>query len=150
MLSLKQLGTVSVYHDQFKFLLGKVDLTKKHTVNIFLNGLKNVIQPQVRMFILKILYQTFALAKLQETTLQTLARKAPLLPTPSNLPKPIHQQPITIPKQPSLLSNLQESTTQEATPIIHQESTTIFKNYFHHLHPFKFPQPQIHSRNTTH
>ena len=82
LLSLKQLSTVSDYHDQFKFLLGKVDLTEEHTINIFLNGLKNVIQPQVRMFIPKTLFQAFALAKLQETTLQTLARKAPLPPTP--------------------------------------------------------------------
>ena len=71
------------------------------------------------MFIPKTLYQAFALAKLQETTLQTLVRKAPLLPTPSNLPKPIHQEPITIPKQPPILPNHQEFTTQEETPIIH-------------------------------
>ena len=48
------------------------------------------------------------------------------------------------------MPNHQESTIQEETPINQQESTTIFKNYLHHLHPFKFPQPQIHSRNTTH
>ena len=98
LLSLKQLGTVFDYHNQFKFLLGKIDLIDEHTTNIFLNGLKNVIQPQIRMFKPKTLYQAFALAKLQETTFQTLTRKAPLLPTPSNLPKPIHQEPITIPK----------------------------------------------------
>ena len=91
------MGTVFDYHDEFKFLLGKVDLTTKHVISIFLYGLKNVIQPLVRMFISKTLYQAFALAKLQETALQTLqkelasvARKAPLLLTPPNLPKPIY------------------------------------------------------------
>ena len=61
LLNLKQLGTVSHYHDQFEYLLGMVDLSEEYTISFFLNGLKLVIQ-QVKMFMPKNLNQAYTLA----------------------------------------------------------------------------------------
>ena len=62
LLSLTQTGTVANYHDQFEFLLGRVDLTEEYAVSFYLNGLKKVIQQPVRMFMPKTLHQAYALA----------------------------------------------------------------------------------------
>ena len=43
LLSLKQTGTVSSYHDQFECLLGKVEQSKEYAVSFYLNGLKKVL-----------------------------------------------------------------------------------------------------------
>ena len=58
LLTLKRKGKVSTYHDQFEFLLGRVELSKEYKVSFFLNDLKPVIQQQVRMFMPKTLNQT--------------------------------------------------------------------------------------------
>ena len=84
------MGTVFDYHDEFKFLLGKVDLTTKHVISIFLYGLKNVIESQVRMFKPKTLYQAFALAKLQELPFKLLLGKLDYYPHHQTYQKPIH------------------------------------------------------------
>ena len=112
LLALKQTGKVCDYHDQFEFLLGRVELSEEYVVSFFLNGLKNVIQQSVKMFMPKTLSQAYALAHLQETTLKTLQQElnlnhkkpypllttpnyqsrisssSPLLPTPRYPPKP--------------------------------------------------------------
>ena len=44
LLDLKQIGTFSIYHDQFEFLLGRVDLIEEYAISFFLSGLKPVIQ----------------------------------------------------------------------------------------------------------
>ena len=94
LLKLKQTGIVSEYHDLFEFWLGRVDISEGYAVSFFLNGLKPIIQHQVKMFMPKTLAQAYALAQLQENSLKTLQqelapqfKKPPLLPTPSNLPK---------------------------------------------------------------
>ena len=55
LLKLKQTGMVSEYHDLFEFWLGKVDISEGYAVSFFLNGLKPVIQQQVKMFMPKTL-----------------------------------------------------------------------------------------------
>ena len=94
LLNLKQAGTVSQYHDQFEFLLGRVDLSEDYAISFFLSGLKPVIQHQVKMFMPKTLNQAYTLAQLQETSLKTLqqelhfsSKKPPLLSYPSIQPK---------------------------------------------------------------
>ena len=66
---------VSQYHDQFEFLLGRVDLIEEYAINFFLNGLKPMIQHQVKMFMPKTLNQAYILAQLQETSLKTLQQE---------------------------------------------------------------------------
>ena len=60
--TLKQSGTISNYHDQFEFLLGKVDLSEEYVISSLLSGLKLVIKEQVRMFMPKTLNQAYTLA----------------------------------------------------------------------------------------
>ena len=105
LLALKQSGTVSHFHDQFEFYLGRVELTEAYAVSFFLNGLKPVIQQQVRMFTPKTLNQAYTLAQLQETSLKTLQqelqKKPPILPHPNPFPR-IQPKPITAtPNNPS-------------------------------------------------
>ena len=106
LLRLKQTGTVAEYHDQFVFLSEKMELFEGCIINLFLNGLKNEIQPSVRLFKPKIIPQAFVLAHLQECTLKTLYQKSTitlqkphLQPTPTNLPK---AQLRTFPIQPKI------------------------------------------------
>ena len=64
LLSLKQWGKVSNYHNEFEFLLGRIDLSKEYVVSFFLNGLKLVIQQEVGIFIPKTLNEAYTLALL--------------------------------------------------------------------------------------
>ena len=90
LLALKQTGKVCDYHDQFEFLLGRVELSEEYAVSFSLNGLKSAIQQPVKMFMPKNINQAYAIAYLQETTLKTLQQELipsnkklpPLLPTP--------------------------------------------------------------------
>ena len=61
---LRQTSNVSNYYDQFEYWLGRIDITKEYAVSFYLNGLKPVIQQQVRMFMPKTLNQAYILAKL--------------------------------------------------------------------------------------
>ena len=55
LLSFKQTGKVSDYHDQFEALLGRVQLNETYVVSFFLSGLKNAIQQPVKRFMPKTL-----------------------------------------------------------------------------------------------
>ena len=44
LLTLKQLGTISYFHDQFEFYLGIMDLNVEYHISFFLSGLKPMIQ----------------------------------------------------------------------------------------------------------
>ena len=60
-----------------------VDLDEKHSISLFLGGLKDEISLQVRMFTLTNLTDVFHMAKLQEQTLVALkSRYSPIMPTP--------------------------------------------------------------------
>ena len=76
LLSLKQTGTVVEYHDQFVFLLAKVELFEGYAVSLFLNGLKNAIYKHVKMFKPTTLQQAFVMAKLQEFILKKLHQES--------------------------------------------------------------------------
>ncbi|GKF21207.1 reverse transcriptase [Tanacetum coccineum] len=67
---LKQDGTVKDYQEKFKELLNMVELDKKHAISLFLEGLKNEISLQIRMFTLESLTTLIALK----------SRYTPLLP----------------------------------------------------------------------
>ncbi|KAG6391461.1 hypothetical protein SASPL_149216 [Salvia splendens] len=67
--SLKQLGMVPDYLNQFKTLLAKVEINESYVVHLFVSGLHYHIQNSVRMFRPKSLAHAFALARLQESSL---------------------------------------------------------------------------------
>ncbi|KAG6387363.1 hypothetical protein SASPL_152550 [Salvia splendens] len=69
--SLKQLGMVSDYLNQFKTLLAKVELTESYVVHLFVSGLNYHVQKSVKMFKPKSLVHAFALARLQDRRLFT-------------------------------------------------------------------------------
>ena len=80
---LKQVGTVKEYQEKFESLLNMVDLDEKHSISLFLGGLKDEISLQIRMFTLTTLTDAFHMAKMQEQTLVALkSRYSPILPTP--------------------------------------------------------------------
>ena len=136
LLSLKQTGTVVEYHDQFVFLLANVELFKGYAISLFLNGLKNEIQPSVRLFKSKTIQQAFVLAHLQECTLKTLHQKStttlqepittfqepPLQCTPTNLPR---MQLKTFPIQQKIAQTHPSSFTGNNKPL---NSTKIRSN----------------------
>ncbi|KAG6400640.1 hypothetical protein SASPL_137481 [Salvia splendens] len=67
--SLKQLGMVSDYLNHFKTLLAKVEINESYVVHLFVSGLHYHIQNSVRMYMPKSLVHAFALARLQESSL---------------------------------------------------------------------------------
>lgn len=66
LLKIKQTGTVSAYHDLFEFLLDRVTVSEDYAVSFFINGLKPIIQQQVKMFFPKTVSQAYDLAQLFE------------------------------------------------------------------------------------
>ena len=44
LLKFKQVGTISSYHDQFEFWLGRIEISEEYAVSFYLNGLKPIIQ----------------------------------------------------------------------------------------------------------
>ena len=44
LLKFKQVGTISSYHDQFEFWLGRIEISEEYVVSFYLNGLKPIIQ----------------------------------------------------------------------------------------------------------
>ena len=83
LMKLKQIGSVSQYQEQFDTLLNRADLSASQAVSCFLSGLNEDIQCAVRMFRPDHLHDAYCLAKLQEATLASIARKAkPILDKP--------------------------------------------------------------------
>ena len=76
------------YQEQFDVLINRVDLSVTQVVSCFLSGLKEEIQCSVRMFKPSSLHEAYCLAKLQEATLASMARR----------PKPILEKPPTVMK----------------------------------------------------
>ncbi|KAG8391057.1 hypothetical protein BUALT_Bualt01G0148300 [Buddleja alternifolia] len=66
LMNLRQTGTVRDYLDKFDELLNNVNLNEAYAISCFLDGLKNEITVQVRMFKPKSLQEAMSLAKLQE------------------------------------------------------------------------------------
>lgn len=83
LMKLKQTGTVEAYQESFDALLNRVDLTEKQAISCFLSGLTDEVQNSVRMFKPQSLHDAYCLAKLQEATLVSMARKKPILDKPS-------------------------------------------------------------------
>ncbi|GJT52693.1 reverse transcriptase [Tanacetum coccineum] len=78
--NLKQTTTVQVYHDLFKALMNKVELTESYAISLFIGGLKDEIGMAVRMFKPTKLTDVYCLAKMQEQTIVvSKSRHAPLL-----------------------------------------------------------------------
>ena len=75
LIKLRQVGTVEQYQESFGSLLNRVDLPPLHALCCFLSGLNEEIQNAVRMFKPNTLYDAYCLAKLQEATLASIARK---------------------------------------------------------------------------
>ena len=112
LLSLKHTSTIVEYHDQFVFLLEKVELFEDYATSLFLNGLKNEIQPSVRLFKPKTIQQAFVLAHLQECILKTL--------------------------HPKSIATLQEPTATFQEPYLqHTPTNTLPKTTQTHLDSFK-------------
>jgi len=75
LMRLRQTGNVEMYQENFDSLLSRVDLTPSQAISCFLSGLTEEIQNAVRMFRPQTLHEACCLAKLQEATLQSMARK---------------------------------------------------------------------------
>ena len=83
LMKLKQAGTVEHYQERFDALLNRVDFSINHAISCFLSGLNDEIQTAVRMFKPRTLHDAYCLAKLQEATLTSIARKTkPILEIP--------------------------------------------------------------------
>jgi len=76
LMKLRQSGTVELYQEQFDSLLSRVDLAPTQAISCFLSGLNEDIQNAVRMFRPSTLHEAYCLAKLQEATLQSMARRS--------------------------------------------------------------------------
>jgi len=75
LMKLKQTGSVEVYQENFDSLLSRVDLATPQAISCFLSGLTEEVQNAVRMFKPQTLHDAYCLAKLQEATVQSMARK---------------------------------------------------------------------------
>ncbi|GKV50520.1 hypothetical protein SLEP1_g57222 [Rubroshorea leprosula] len=98
LISLKQTGTVEEFQEQFDTLFPRTGINEKQAVSFFLSGLRREIEISVRMFKPQTLYDAYALARLQESSIQEAQKlaltcklqprpTAPLLPTPNTLPQ---------------------------------------------------------------
>ena len=84
-MELRLLGTVEQYQESFDALLKRVDLPVNYVVRCFLTGLSDEIHTTVRMCKPQTLHDTYFVAKLQETILAFIARRArPILDKPSS------------------------------------------------------------------
>jgi len=80
LMKLRQVGIVEQYQESFDSLLSRVELAVPQAISCFLSGLTDEIQHAVRMFRPQTLHDAYCLAKLQEATLQSMARRTrPLL-----------------------------------------------------------------------
>jgi len=83
LMKLRQRGTVEHYQEEFDALLNRVDLPVNHAISCFLSGLNDEIQTSVRKFKPQTLHNAYCLAKLQEATLASVARRTkPILDRP--------------------------------------------------------------------
>lgn len=83
LMQLRQTGSVEHYQDAFDALVIRIEyLPVNHAISCFLSGLNSEIQNTVRMFKPKALHEAYCLAKLQEATLASIARKKPILEKP--------------------------------------------------------------------
>jgi len=75
-MQLRQTRLVEQYQDAFDALLIRIkDSPVGHAVSCFLSGLNPEIKNTVRMFKPKTLHDVYCLAKLQESTLASMARR---------------------------------------------------------------------------
>ena len=79
LMKLRQNGSVEQYQEGFDSLLSRVDLAVPQAISCFLSGLSDEIQNAVRMFRPQTLHDAYCLAKLQEATLQSIARRTKLV-----------------------------------------------------------------------
>ena len=71
-------------------LINRVDLSVTQSISCFLSGLSEEIQCAVRMFKPSSLHEAYCLAKLQEATLASLARKKPILENPPSITRSLN------------------------------------------------------------
>ena len=89
-MKLKQVGTVEQYQESFDALLNRVELSANHAISCFLGGLCEEIQSAVRMFKPQTIHDAYCLAKLQEATLVSIAKKTkPILERPPSFSRSI-------------------------------------------------------------
>jgi len=92
LMQLRQTGSVEEYKNSFDALSIRIeDLPVGHALSCFLSGLNSEIQNTVRMFKAQTLHDAYCLAKLQEATLVSIARRKPILEKPVH---PQHPKPI--------------------------------------------------------
>ncbi|GKV27572.1 hypothetical protein SLEP1_g36732 [Rubroshorea leprosula] len=76
LISLKQTGTVEEFQEQFDTLFPQIGINEKQAVSFFLSGLRREIEISVRMFKPQTLYDAYALARLQESSIQEAQKLA--------------------------------------------------------------------------
>ncbi|GKV33946.1 hypothetical protein SLEP1_g42380 [Rubroshorea leprosula] len=105
--ALKQTGTVSGFTEQFDLVFHQTTLTEKQAVCFFVDGLKEEIQPTVRLFKPQSLYDAYCLAFLQESCLEDVQGIA-------NTPKPILEQQ-EIPRAVGEIAQVAEAEQEKTT-----------------------------------
>ncbi|GJW59898.1 retrotransposable element Tf2 [Tanacetum coccineum] len=115
--NLKQDGSVANYQDQFKVLLGKVELSDQYAISLFLGGLQTDIGLVVKMFKPKSLYDAYHLARMQEASKAAFAKRyTPILDTPkTQFNKPSYPKTQTTLPLPAT-SSTKMVTTNTETP----------------------------------
>jgi len=79
LMKLKQLGSVAQYQENFDMLLNRANLSTSYAISYFLSRLCEEIQCAVRMFKPASLHETYCLAKLQEATLASIAKRSKII-----------------------------------------------------------------------
>jgi len=116
-MKLRQVGSVDQYQDAFDALLIRIeDFPANHASSCFLSGLTLEIQHTVRMFKPKTLHDAHCLAKLQEATLVSIARKKPILEKPPLVSPWTHQPRQQFPVTSGHINNPMPRSTAKFTP----------------------------------
>lgn len=77
LLSLRQKGSFSDYHDRFKLLLGRISIPESYAISNFINGIRPYVQKAVRLFMPHTLVHAYALARLQDMSSPARERFSP-------------------------------------------------------------------------
>lgn len=117
---LKQVTFVKAYQEKFEELANKTKgLTEEFFISCFLSGLKDEIKAGVQMFQPTTITQAIGLARLQEESIEAIARRSRISPSPKPAISgwPLFPAPSssTLPK-PSFLGGTKPETKPQITP----------------------------------
>lgn len=89
LVTLKQLGSVTQFHDTFVILLNQIDLTEEHAISVFVNNLKPEIGQYLRLFLPSTLTDGFRLARRVENIISGPVKKLTYIGGTRGLTRPL-------------------------------------------------------------